>query len=80
MARILFTTLGSLGDIHPLMAIGFELQRLGHGVVIATSDRHGQRVKDAGFEFAEIPPQFPKAEDQPRLMQRWMDPKSEQTA
>ncbi|MFM7591610.1 MAG: glycosyltransferase [Isosphaeraceae bacterium] len=75
MARILFTTLGSLGDIHPLMAIGFELQRLGHGVVIATSDRHGQRVKDAGFEFAEIPPQFPKAEDQPRLMQRWMDPK-----
>ncbi len=75
MSRILFATLGSLGDIHPLMAIGFELQKLGHEVVIATSDRHGTRVIEAGFEFAEIPPQFPKPEDQARLMQRWMDPK-----
>ena len=32
MSRILLATIGSLGDLHPLIAIGRELQRLGPGV------------------------------------------------
>jgi UDP:flavonoid glycosyltransferase YjiC (YdhE family) len=75
MARILMTTLGSLGDIHPLMAIGLELKKLGHDVVIASSDRHGERVLESGLGFAEIPPKFPEKAEHTRLMKRWMDPK-----
>lgn len=75
MSRILFATIGSLGDVHPMMAMGQELVRLGHQVTIATSDRHGHRIIEAGLNFAEIPPKFPAKEEQNRLMERWMDPK-----
>lgn len=75
MAHILFATIGSLGDVHPLMAIGRTLVALGHTVTIATSDRHGDRIREAGLNFAEIPPKFPAPEDQSRLIARWMDPK-----
>lgn len=74
MAKILFATIGSLGDVHPLMAIGQELVRMGHEVTIATSDRHGPRIIEAGLKFAEIPPKFPEKEEHNRLMERWMDP------
>ena len=36
-AKIILATAGSLGDIHPYMAIARELQARGHRVVIATS-------------------------------------------
>lgn len=75
MANILFATIGSLGDVHPLMAIGRELYKLGHIVTIATSDQHGDRIRESGLNFAEIPPRFPNEHDQVRLMERWMDPK-----
>lgn len=75
MSKILFATIGSLGDVHPMMAIGQELVQLGHQVTIATSDRHGPRIIQAGLQFAEIPPRFPDKSEQNRLMERWMDPK-----
>ena len=75
MASILFATIGSLGDLHPLMAIGRELQKLGHEVTIATSDQHGPRIIENGLNFVEIPPKFPDEQNYNRLMERWMDPK-----
>lgn len=74
MSRILFATIGSLGDVHPLMAIGRDLLQLGHEVTVATSDRHGDRIQEAGLRFREIPPKFPDEKDYNRLMKRWMDP------
>ena len=68
MASILFATIGSLGDLHPLMAIGRELQKLGHEVTIATSDQHGPRIIENGLNFAEIPPKFPDEQNYNRLM------------
>jgi rhamnosyltransferase subunit B len=35
--RIIFTTLGSLGDLHPYIALALELGRSGYEVGIATS-------------------------------------------
>lgn len=32
--RIVFTTWGSLGDLHPYLAPAFELQRRGHDVAV----------------------------------------------
>ncbi|UBF27446.1 glycosyltransferase [Kovacikia minuta CCNUW1] len=36
MSRIVFTTIGSLGDLHPKIAIALELQKRGHHVIVAT--------------------------------------------
>jgi rhamnosyltransferase subunit B len=55
--RLLFTTFGSLGDLHPILALGLELRRRGHRPAIATSAYHRDRILDAGLDF------FPAAPD-----------------
>ena len=37
MSRIVFATHGSLGDLHPVLAMATEMRRRGHDIVIATS-------------------------------------------
>ena len=49
--RILLATFGSLGDLHPAIALGLELQRRGHHAVIVTSDYHRPRIAAAGLPF-----------------------------
>ena len=56
MARILFTTLGSFGDLYPYIAIGLELQALGHRVAIATSAAYREKVESEGLSFAPVRP------------------------
>ncbi len=34
MAKILLATFGSLGDLHPLLALAIELRRRGHEISI----------------------------------------------
>ncbi|MBV8967775.1 MAG: glycosyltransferase, partial [Verrucomicrobia bacterium] len=51
-------TIGSLGDLHPILALGRELSRLGHRVVIATSEMHQVAVEAAGLELAPLRPNF----------------------
>lgn len=75
MARILMATIGSLGDLHPFLAIGRELRSMGHDVTVATSDKHGPRIEEAGMTFAEIPPKFPEESEQKRVIERFMDPR-----
>ena len=38
--RIVFTTIGSYGDLHPYIAVGRGLRARGHEVLIATSARY----------------------------------------
>lgn len=35
--RIVIATIGSLGDLHPAMALALELQARGHQIILATS-------------------------------------------
>ena len=56
MARILFTTFGSYGDIHPYMAIGIELQKRGHAVTIATSSSYAAKITSEGLGFHAVRP------------------------
>ena len=37
MSRILLATLGSLGDLHPCIAVARALQQRGHSAVVASS-------------------------------------------
>ncbi len=67
--RIVFTIWGSLGDLHPYLAIGRSLQERGHQCVIATLNFHRERVQTAGLEFA---PMGPHLEVDPKLMEKCM--------
>lgn len=56
MKRIVFATVGSLGDLHPYIAIGRALRALGHRPVIATTDRYRSAVETQGIEYAPLRP------------------------
>jgi rhamnosyltransferase subunit B len=49
--RIVLATFGSLGDIHPVIALGRELQRRGHHASILTSEYHRERILATGLGF-----------------------------
>jgi UDP:flavonoid glycosyltransferase YjiC (YdhE family) len=58
--RILLTTTGSLGDLHPFLAIGLGLQERGHTVTIATSNTYRTKVEQTGLGFAPMGPHLDK--------------------
>ena len=63
MKRILLATTGSLGDLHPILAIALGLQQRGHTAVIATSNVYRDKVTRAGLEFAAMGPHLPTSSD-----------------
>ncbi len=54
--RILLTTTGSLGDLHPFLAIGLELRSRGHTVTLATSNFYRSKVEQTRLKFAPMGP------------------------
>lgn len=56
MARILLTTFGSWGDLHPYIAIGLTLQARGHRVTIGASATYGPKVEAEGLGFHPVRP------------------------
>ena len=56
MARVVFTTWGSLGDLHPFLALATELRRRGHEAVVATLPAWRENVEGAGLAFRPIRP------------------------
>jgi rhamnosyltransferase subunit B len=74
--RIVLTTFGSFGDIHPYMAIALELQRRGHHPVIATSQLYREKISVAGLEFISVSPNIPPPQEQDMaMMERVMHPR-----
>src|SRR5215471_2325054 len=71
MTRVLFTTFGSYGDLHPYLAIGPHLQRMGHSVTIATSASYCQKVTDEGLGFLPVRPDITLADGE--LMRQFFD-------
>jgi rhamnosyltransferase subunit B len=58
MARIVLATIGSLGDIHPFIAIGRALVAQGEQVVLAVPEDGVAKVRAAGLEAAPILPSY----------------------
>src|SRR5262249_42971412 len=54
--RILLTTTGSFGDLHPFLAIGLGLKARGHSVTIATSNIYQPKIEQTGLAFAPMGP------------------------
>jgi UDP:flavonoid glycosyltransferase YjiC (YdhE family) len=47
--KVILATLGSAGDVHPVIALGEEMQRRGHDVVVITAELYGAQVRSAGL-------------------------------
>ena len=56
MARVVLTTFGSLGDLHPYVAVACELKARGHRPLLATHGFYRERVEAAGLEFRAVRP------------------------
>jgi rhamnosyltransferase subunit B len=71
VARILLSTFGSYGDLHPYMALGLELRGRGHQVTLATSAIYADKVRSEGLEFVAVRPDLLPADS--ATMARAMD-------
>jgi UDP:flavonoid glycosyltransferase YjiC (YdhE family) len=71
--RIVFTTFGSLGDLHPYIAIALGLKKRGHEAVIATSAYYQQKVEALGIGFRAVRPDLAELQANPDLVRRLMD-------
>ncbi len=58
MRRILLTTVGTLGDLHPFIAIGLALKRRGHHPVLAVPEDHVAKTRAAGLDAIAVLPSF----------------------
>lgn len=56
MATIVLATFGSLGDLHPKVALGLELKKRGHHIVFATMNFYREKLEMLGFEFRPMAP------------------------
>lgn len=65
--KIVLTTFGSLGDLHPYIAIGLELKERGHRVVIATTPFYREKIEAAGLKFHPVRPDLPSPLENPEL-------------
>ena len=75
--RIVLTTFGSYGDIHPYMAIATELRSRGHHPVIATSELYREKLLAGRFDFVPVRPHLPPPQEQETaMMEKIMNPKS----
>jgi rhamnosyltransferase subunit B len=59
MKKIVISTVGSFGDLHPYIAIALELKRRGHQPVIATSEVYREKTDALGLELHPVPPDMP---------------------
>lgn len=87
MSRIVVTTLGTLGDLHPMIAIALELRQRGHDVVFVTHQVYQSKLEALEFEFHPMRPDFTAMNDpqemarmmalktgQEHMVRRWVNP------
>jgi rhamnosyltransferase subunit B len=56
MATIVLSTFGSLGDLHPKIALGLELKKRGYHIRFATMGFYREKVEMLGFEYVPMAP------------------------
>jgi rhamnosyltransferase subunit B len=71
--RVLLATIGSLGDLHPMLALAIGLRERGHHPTIASTELYRAKVEGLGLEFHAIRPDV--AAQDPKLMSDLMDMK-----
>jgi len=56
MSRIVLATMGSLGDLHPKIALGLGLKKRGHEVLMATWEGYREKIEQIGLGFMPMRP------------------------
>jgi UDP:flavonoid glycosyltransferase YjiC (YdhE family) len=69
--RIVLATFGSLGDLHPYVALALELRARGHEAILATSANYREKIEALGIGFASVRPDIP---DDPDFILPFFDP------
>jgi len=69
----LFATAGSLGDLHPYIAVARALVERGHRAVIATFEDYRANVEGAEVEFAPVRPSLSELGDHAALLTKLFD-------
>ena len=78
MKKIVISTIGSFGDVHPYVAIALELKKRGHRPVIATSEIYREKTDALGLELHPVPPDLPsydRPEEIARMVAELIDTK-----
>lgn len=70
--RIVFATFGSLGDLHPYLALAVELKARGQRPCLATHARYRERVEGAGVDFRAVRPDMEAFGEEAALMKDLM--------
>jgi UDP:flavonoid glycosyltransferase YjiC (YdhE family) len=73
LKTIVFTTFGSLGDLHPYIALAVEWNKRGNHAVIATSEVYRKNVESEGIIFAAMRPGMPDTHNRSAVMRQVMD-------
>lgn len=50
-AQVLIATVGSVGDMHPMLGLGVTLKRQGHTVCFAANPAHSERIQACGLDY-----------------------------
>lgn len=69
--RVLFATIGSLGDLHPCLALALGLRDRGHHPVVASTELYRAKVEGLGLEFHALRPDT--SSQDPAIMSIIMD-------
>lgn len=70
--RIVLATFGSLGDLHPFLAVALGLKERGCDPVIATHELYRKRIEALGIGFAPLRPDYDPRQSEQNLLS--MDP------
>ncbi len=72
--RIVLTVFGTLGDLHPFLAIALGLKARGHKVIVASYGRYREQVETLGLGFHAVRPDlYSLAESDPAIARQVMD-------
>jgi UDP:flavonoid glycosyltransferase YjiC (YdhE family) len=72
--RIVVTTAGSLGDLHPYLAIALGLKARGHEAIMASGECYRKKIEALGLGFRAVRPDCDWVND-PEVMRRIMHPR-----
>lgn len=71
--RIAMATFGSLGDLHPYLAVAIGLQKRGHEVTLATSEMYRAKIEDEGVGFHAVRPDLASFYNDSEAMRQALD-------
>ncbi|HJR08595.1 MAG TPA: glycosyltransferase [Pyrinomonadaceae bacterium] len=74
--RIILSTFGSFGDVHPYVAVALELKARGHHPIIATSEIYREKMDALGLEIHTVRPVVPSYDEPDKvvpMLEKMMD-------